>query len=330
MSWFEFDFGSFAISFLSILFEALPFLLLGTLLSGVIDAFLPAGLFEKFNPRKPTPGILLAALLPLILPMCECGVVPVVRRLIRKGVPPACAVAYMLSAPIVNPVVALSTYAAFSGGFSGAGGAGLLLYDGPAPELMTGLRLFLGFLVAILTASIALQFRPESYLVASALPQVTKRVGVMIDRSPDADLDSIPVQGFAGRIAAAIRAASSDFLDVSMYLVVGAAISAVFNTAVNQDVIAPLAGSAFSAVASMMGLSFLLALCSTSDAFVAATFVIFPAAARLAFLVFGPVADIKLLFLYSLLFRRKTIILFIPGVFLLVGALCVRLVEILK
>jgi uncharacterized membrane protein YraQ (UPF0718 family) len=71
-----------------------------------------------------------------------------------------------------------------------------------------------------------------------------------------------------------------------------------------------------------MVLSGILTLCSTSDAFIAVTFVIFPMVARLAFLVFGPMFDLKLFFLYSVLFRKRFVIALGVGLFLLVGLLC--------
>jgi uncharacterized membrane protein YraQ (UPF0718 family) len=116
--------------------------------------------------------------------------------------------------------------------------------------------------------------------------------------------------------------ASDDFLETAFYFTIGAAIAATFNTAVDQYLILPLASNTTLSVIAMMGLSGILTLCSTSDAFIAATFVTFPMAARLAFLVFGPMFDLKLIFLYSVLFRKRFVIALGVGLLLLVGLLC--------
>jgi uncharacterized membrane protein YraQ (UPF0718 family) len=129
-------------------------------------------------------------------------------------------------------------------------------------------------------------------------------------------------RGAGEKTAAAVRAATKDFLDVTVFFVLGAAVATLFNTSVNQQVIMPLAEDRVLAVGSMMALASLLSLCSTSDAFVAATFTAFPSASKLAFLVFGPVVDLKLIFIYSLVFRKRFIVFLVAGLFLLVFGLC--------
>jgi len=116
-----------------------------------------------------------------------------------------------------------------------------------------------------------------------------------------------------------------DFLDVMVYFIFGVAVSSLFSTAVNQAVIVPLALNDWLAVASMMGFAGILSLCSTSDAFIAATFVAFPGVAKLAFLVFGPMMDLKLLFIYSAVFTKRFVLGLAVGLFILIGLLCVRL-----
>jgi uncharacterized membrane protein YraQ (UPF0718 family) len=118
---------------------------------------------------------------------------------------------------------------------------------------------------------------------------------------------------------AAIQLAGEDFIDTAVYFIIGAAVAAVFNTAVDQRVIAPLANDRVWSVVALTGLSGILTLCSTSDAFIAATFTAFPLFARMAFLVFGPMFDFKLLFLYSVLFRKRFVLLLGVGLFLVVG-----------
>jgi uncharacterized membrane protein YraQ (UPF0718 family) len=116
-----------------------------------------------------------------------------------------------------------------------------------------------------------------------------------------------------------------DFLDVMVYFILGVAVASVFSTAVNQELFLPLALNDWLAVPSMMTLAGVLSLCSSSDAFIAATFVSFPAVAKLAFMVFGPMMDLKLLFIYSAVFTKRFVLGLAIGLFVLIGLLCVRL-----
>jgi uncharacterized membrane protein YraQ (UPF0718 family) len=329
MSWFNFNFPSFSYSFLSILFEGIPFVLLGSILSGIIDAFLPSQLMTKLLPRNRASAIWLSGLMGLIFPMCECGSVVVIRRFIKKGLPVSSAVTYMLAAPIVNPVVALSTFAAFRG---------------QNPWLMASLRLLLGFFIAVLIGFLVRGIRLETLLRKSVLDDLPKFEPVPDEEQseescccsghchapqtpPHHHSHSSPTSHsshsqeeaaptFSSKLVHAARSATSDFIDVAAFLVVGAAIAATFNTSVNQSFILPLASNSFLATIAMMLLAFGLAICSTSDAFIAASFVTFPFTAKLAFLVFGAMFDIKLFFLYGMVFRRKCVITLAIGLFI--------------
>src|SRR6267154_2585107 len=104
----------FIICFTSILYEALPFIVLGALIAGVLEELVPQELIAKLVPRNRPLAIAMSCLLGLVFPMCECGIVPVMRRLLRKGLPLSCCVAYMMAGPIINPIVLMSTYYAFT------------------------------------------------------------------------------------------------------------------------------------------------------------------------------------------------------------------------
>jgi uncharacterized protein len=298
--WFSFTLTDFSYSFLSILFEGIPFILFGTLLSGVIDQFLPARVMTRLIPRNPAAGICVSALMGLVFPICECGIVPVIRRLVAKGLPVSSAVAYMLAAPIVNPITAISTYAAFRG---------------QGPEEITTLRLSLGFFVAALAGFAVLNLPLRSVLKKSVL-----------DQCGDVDSHSLtPHAPFTRRLASAMHSGTRDFLDVAVYFVLGVAVTSLFGTSINQEIFLPLALNETLAIPAMMTLAGLLSLCSSSDAFIAATFVSFPAVAKLAFLVIGPMVDLKLLFVYSLVFTRRFVAGVAVGLFLLVALLALRL-----
>lgn len=296
---FQFSLPDFQYAFLSILLEGIPFLLGGAILSGLLEEFLPQSLMTRLLPRNPRTAVIVSGLLGVIFPVCECGIVPVVRRLMRKGLPVSCGITYMLAAPIVNPLVILSTLAAFRG--QGA-------------WEMTILRFALGLSVAIVVGWVCSYFAPFSIL----------RPGLL---GPEGDHEHHhdPGCGMLDRLQNIATVAVRDFLDVAVYFVIGAAAASLFSTAVNQEVILPLASNPPLAIVSLMGLASVLSVCSTTDAFIAATLTTFPMAAKLAFLVFGPMFDFKLLFLYGSAFSKRFVLLLGVGLFLGIGLICWRL-----
>lgn len=316
MNWFHLEFGDFAKAFLSVLFEGAPFLLLGALISGFVDVFVSSERITKLLPSRPGPAIFLAGLLGLIFPICECGSVIIVRRFIRKGLPLSVATCYMLAAPIVSPIVALSTFKAFTG---------------QNPWLMLTLRLGFGYAIAVLVALIIHQL-PRRLVAATGAPDAAarKRTGLSISSEATADapapLDFAQVVASASplkKVMLAIQSATADFLDVTVFFVIGTAITSVFAVGVDRESIAPFAQSPFLSVVALMVLAALLALCSTTDAFVAATqLTAFSPAAKLAFLLFGPVFDLKLFWLYGLVFRRRFVVFMAIGLFALIAFIC--------
>jgi uncharacterized membrane protein YraQ (UPF0718 family) len=314
MSWFSFHFNDFAFSFLSILLEGVPFILLGSLISGVVDVFVSSERMARLLPRNGTAAILLSGLLGLIFPMCECGSVIVIRRFIKKGLPISTAVTYMLAAPIVSPIVAFSTFAAFKG---------------QNPALMTSLRLAIGYAIAVAIGFIIRQLNPAKVLqpgvLGESLPRA--RTGLRTSAVPsEQDFSTIiESSNFRQKLLLAVQSATADFLDVAFFLIIGSAIASVFNTAVDQSVILPFATNLPLAILVLMGLAAALALCSTTDAFVAASFASFPAEAKLAFLLFGPMFDLKLFWLYGLIFRRRAVIALALGLFVTIALICWRL-----
>ncbi len=315
---------------------------IGTLLSGIIDAFVPSETMEKFLPRNQIAAIALSGVLGVVFPMCECGVVPVIRRLIRKGLPVSCALTYLLAAPIVNPIVALSTFAAFRG---------------QHPGVVTSMRVLMGFGVACVCGMIVRRIPARALLNRAMLASLGKRpassrvhaphvhelayAGVSNERNvvfPVVPAEEIvhmhdeahAEKPFGQKIIGAIRCAAFDFLDVGFYLIIGAAIASVFNTAIHKEVLLPLATYHSLAIGGMMGLALLLSLCSTSDAFIAANFLTFPVTAKLAFMVFGPMMDMKLLFMYGLVFQKRFTFSFALGLFVLIGLICLALTSLLR
>jgi uncharacterized membrane protein YraQ (UPF0718 family) len=308
MSWFHFSWQNFWFSFLALAFEGLPFVLVGSLVSGFIAAFVPSRVITRFLPKNRFLATLVSGLLGLIFPVCECGVVPVVRRLLDKGLPLSCGITYMLASPIVNPLVAISTYAAFRA---------------QQPGLNTGIRLIGGYLVAVIVGLAVSRLDPARLLRGQAVPiRARRRTALSIATMPDSP-DATRGVSVIQRVIGAVQLASDDFIDTAIYFMIGAAVASIFNTAIDQRIILPLASSPVLSVIAMMVIAGILTLCSTSDAFIAATFTAFPIPARMAFLIFGPMFDFKLLFLYSALLKKRTVLALGVGLFVIVGVLCV-------
>jgi uncharacterized protein len=257
---------NFLLVFSSLLVEAMPFILLGAIVSAAIEVFASARLFDRLA-RLPRPLQLPAAgMAGFAFPVCECGSVPVARRLASKGLAPAAAVTFMLAAPILNPVVLISTWVAYRG-------RDILL------QMVLG-RAALGLVVAIAVGWVV---------------SVESKADVLhedVDEHSHEDEDPARWRSFFGHLA-------GDFIFMGRFLVLGAAVAAALQTFVPQSIIGSVAETPVVNLLAMMVLAFLLSLCSESDAFVAASFVQFGVGAQLAFLVFGPMLDTKLSFLYA-------------------------------
>jgi uncharacterized membrane protein YraQ (UPF0718 family) len=269
---------TFVLIFASIVIEALPFVLLGALVSAAIGVYVPDRVFDRIG-RLPlalqVPG---AALGGLAFPVCECGSVPVARRLILRGVHPAAGIAFMLAAPVMNPIVLLSTWVAYSG-------------RGTAVEMVGG-RIVLGLGLAALAGVLIGRFSPAEVLRPRG-PEAAHQHGHGHDHGHGASRGERYVEHLAG-----------DFLFMGKFIVLGAALAAAMQTLIPQSVVSPIASSVILAPLALMGLAFMLSLCSEADAFVAVSLTDFTPGAQLAFLVFGPMLDTKLTLLYGATFRR--------------------------
>jgi uncharacterized membrane protein YraQ (UPF0718 family) len=263
---------NFAIVFGSLLIEAIPFILLGAVVSALLEVFLPARALERLTSLPTALQLPACGLAGFAFPVCECGSVPVARRLVAKGLAPSSAVTFMLAAPVVNPVVIASTVVAYRG------------REAFWPMVVG--RAGLGLMVAIAVGWAVGRRDPDD----------------LIRRRGDA-YDAVHEDG--GRMRAVFEHVSGDFVFMGRYLVIGAAFAATLQTFVPQAAVASLADAPVLNLVAMMGLAFVLSLCSESDAFVAASFVQFGVASQLAFLVFGPMVDTKLAVLYSGTFGRE-------------------------
>jgi uncharacterized membrane protein YraQ (UPF0718 family) len=291
----------FITDFTSIVYEAMPFVILGAVIAGILEEFVPQRLITRIMPRNPIWAILAGGLLGLIFPMCECGIIPIMRRLLRKGVPLSACTAYLLAGPIINVVVIGSTMTAFLGQESSTTGGVRQM----GSVWMTSMRMGLGYLVAIGTSLIVeRQYRRygNKLLMPIAMPPA----------QPESDKDEAPnparKMGLTDRLGRITETALHDFTDIAVFLIIGALISAgtalIFS---HNQVEAFGTGYPVLAILAMMGMAVLLCLCSEADAFVAASYTQLPPASKLAFLTLGPMLDLKLYFMYTRVFRPRLI-----------------------
>jgi uncharacterized membrane protein YraQ (UPF0718 family) len=269
--------SQFVAVFMGIFLEAFPFLLLGVLLSTVIEALVPAERVQWLLPGGRLTAPAFGSLLGLVFPVCECGVIPVGRRLLLTDLPLPLVLAFILAGPAVNPVVIASTWVAFNGD----------------PLIVFG-RIGLTLLVAIVVALVA-GFYPGWPLLDPEPPRADDEVALGHQVRP-CRID------WPAHCARAV----DELLDLGRYLVLGAALAAAVQTFVPRGAILALAHDGVTSVAIMMGLAALLSICSTVDAFVALPFAqTFGPGALLGFLVLGPMVDVKNALLLGGVFRRR-------------------------
>ncbi len=284
-------FTTFSIIFSSIVLEAFPFMLLGTLLGGFVEVFLGREQLLKWLPKNRRLAIVAAAFMGILFPVCECAIVPVVRKFIHKGLPLGSAVAFLLGGPIVNPLVFGSTLVAYSFSFETA----LLRF-------ITGACIAIGIGILIdstLTADQALVPAPETPAPSCCHDGC----------SHDHD---IPLS-LRGKIWSAVSHGAADFYDIGRFLIMGAFIAAALQTLVPRTFFLGVTNGPMIAIVAMMVLAVVLNLCSEADAFIAASFqpMGIPFSAQLAFMVMGPMLDIKLILMYLSVFTRRMILVLI-------------------
>jgi uncharacterized membrane protein YraQ (UPF0718 family) len=285
---------NFIIILISILLEAFPFVLLGALLSGIVEVFVPSSFITRVLPKNGFLAALAGAIAGVGLPMCECGSVLVVRRLIKKGMPTSAALSYMLAAPIINPVTLLSTYTAY------AWFKEMVLFRA---GLGASVAIITGFLISLFLKDDILRRKDELQFIKPSNPSFQEKTGHAIQHAMD------------------------DFMSIFSMLLIGATVVAIFKA------FAPLSAYEFFQKDGWLGvplasaLAVLFSLCSEADAFVSASMNgFFDLPAQLAFLVLGPMLDLKLAVMYHRAFKRQAffILCIIPPVLIISSCLLIR------
>ncbi|PPB08266.1 permease [Brevibacillus laterosporus] len=259
--------------FFSILLEAIPFVLIGVFFSALLQTFVSDETVRKWTPRHPLIAIPFATMLGFIFPICECAIVPIVRRLIHKGMPVYVGMIFLLAGPIVNPVVMAATYTAF-----------------PTEPQMVLYRTLFAFIVAAVVGIILFFTQKTTPLKLGSEYEITHEQQHLHKQTK--------------KLSSTCTHAVDEFFDMGKFLIFGALISAIIQVYVARDDLIFFADTPLYANLTMMGLGFIFSLCSEADAFIAASFSnTFSKGSLLAFMVFGPMIDLKNTLLLLSVFR---------------------------
>ncbi|NEO95095.1 MAG: permease [Moorea sp. SIO3G5] len=301
--------------FLSLLVEATPFLLLGVILSSLLLFFVDERKLIASMPRHPFLGAVFGSCVGFLFPVCECGNVPVARRLLSQGAPAPVAIGFLLAAPTINPVVIWSTWVAFR----------------DQPEIWV-LRILFSLSISIFIGCVfstqkdlgpllqraVFRSRPRkfaedkpallqsgSYLLGQSGTPLPLDVNVL-NTPPSQDIQSKPLPD---RLQLFVENAIQEFRELGSILVLGSAIAAIIQVVIPRDIIISLGQGPVMSILAMMLLAAVVSICSTVDAFFALAFAsTFTSGSLLAFLIFGPMIDIKAIGLLLSVFKTKSII----------------------
>jgi uncharacterized membrane protein YraQ (UPF0718 family) len=318
--------------FISLLVEAMPFLLLGVLLSSALALGIDEGKLVKSLPRHPFWGALVGSGVGFLFPVCECGNVPVARRLLLQGMPSSVALGFLLAAPTINPVVIWSTWVAFR----------------DQPAIVVGRVVFSLAIAVFLATLFSLEKDPHAWLQ----PSLAKRLEFLnrLDlkeargrgQNPGGQSLSLMPSGGTGSLGTTSLLSSGTFIigeeqplearlaqsrqpnkswrvfldnvsqemrELGGMLIIGSAIAAGIQAFVPREIILNIGQDPLTSILAMLLLAVVVSICSTVDAFFALSFVgSFTSSSLLAFLVLGPIVDLKAMGLMLSIFKPRIIL----------------------
>ncbi|HEO4728771.1 TPA: permease [Streptococcus agalactiae] len=266
--------------FISIIIEALPFVLLGTILSGIIEVFITPDIVNKFLPKNKFLRVLFGTFVGFVFPSCECGIIPIINRFLEKQVPSYTAVPFLATAPIINPIVLFATYSAFGN------------------SIRFLILRFVGATIVAIALGVMLAFLVDDNILKE-------------DAKPTHFHDYSDKKWYQ-KIFLALAHAIDEFFDTGRYLVFGTLIASAMQIYLPTRVLTTIGHSPITAILVMMLLAFILSLCSEADAFIGASLLsTFGIAPVMAFLLIGPMIDIKNLMIMVNSFKTRFIVQFI-------------------
>ncbi|HFU6795704.1 TPA: permease [Streptococcus agalactiae] len=277
--------------FISIIIEALPFVLLGTILSGIIEVFITSDIVNKFLPKNKFLRVLFGTFVGFVFPSCECGIIPIINRFLEKKVPSYTAVPFLATAPIINPIVLFATYSAFGN------------------SIRFLILRFVGASIVAIALGVMLAFLVDDNILKE-------------DAKPTHFHDYSDKKWYQ-KIFLALAHAIDEFFDTGRYLVFGTLIASAMQIYLPTRVLTTIGHSPITAILVMMLLAFILSLCSEADAFIGASLLsTFGIAPVMAFLLIGPMIDIKNLMMMVNSFKTRFIVQFISVSSLIIIIYC--------
>ncbi|HGD1006105.1 TPA: permease [Streptococcus agalactiae] len=277
--------------FISIIIEALPFVLLGTILSGIIEVFITPDIVNKFLPKNKFLRVLFGTFVGFVFPSCECGIIPIINRFLEKKVPSYTAVPFLATAPIINPIVLFATYSAFGN------------------SICFLILRFVGATIVAIALGVMLAFLVDDNILKE-------------DAKPTHFHDYSDKKWYQ-KIFLALAHAIDEFFDTGRYLVFGTLIASAMQIYLPTRVLTTIGHSPITAILVMMLLAFILSLCSEADAFIGASLLsTFGIAPVMAFLLIGPMIDIKNLMMMVNSFKTRFIVQFISVSSLIIIIYC--------
>lgn len=260
---------------ISVLIESLPFVALGVVLSIIVQVWVPPGVIERWMPRRAWARRMVLSLLGMLVPVCECGNVPFARGLLMRGFTVPETLTFLIAAPIVNPIVIITTHQAF--GFDD----GILIA-----------RLLGGYAIANL-------------------------IGWLYSRHPDPDglltdrfreTCALVVDEPGGRGRRSLAQFVIELRAVMPALVIGSALAGAVQVLIPRDALLAIGSNPALSIVAMMALAMVVSICSNVDAFFALSFAsTFTPGSIVAFLLVGPLVDIKMLALMRTTFTTRTL-----------------------
>ncbi|HHV6016749.1 TPA: permease [Streptococcus agalactiae] len=277
--------------FISIIIEALPFVLLGTILSGIIEVFITPDIVNKFLPKNKFLRVLFGTFVGFVFPSCECGIIPIINRFLEKKVPSYTAVPFLATAPIINPIVLFATYSAFGN------------------SIRFLILRFVGATIVAIALGVMLAFLVDDNILKE-------------DAKPTHFHDYSDKKWYQ-KIFLALAHAIDEFFDTGRYLVFGTLIASAMQIYLPTRVLTTIGHNPITAILVMMLLAFILSLCSEADAFIGASLLsTFGIAPVMAFLLIGPMIDIKNLMMMVNSFKTRFIVQFISVSSLIIIIYC--------
>ncbi|HGA3164984.1 TPA: permease [Streptococcus agalactiae] len=277
--------------FISIIIEALPFVLIGTILSGIIEVFITPDIVNKFLPKNKFLRVLFGTFVGFVFPSCECGIIPIINRFLEKKVPSYTAVPFLATAPIINPIVLFATYSAFGN------------------SIRFLILRFVGATIVAIALGVMLAFLVDDNILKE-------------DAKPTHFHDYSDKKWYQ-KIFLALAHAIDEFFDTGRYLVFGTLIASAMQIYLPTRVLTTIGHSPITAILVMMLLAFILSLCSEADAFIGASLLsTFGIAPVMAFLLIGPMIDIKNLMMMVNSFKTRFIVQFISVSSLIIIIYC--------